>query len=396
MQLKLEKIPVFVIRGLTSSQIRDYRTADIHGSPAPDWFYTVLSTWNFEFDDFVEGAIVSEGTPLFIIEPQVYQARLAQAMAVREQARAKLKLTQADFERASSLFQKGAITQQELDTRAAERDAAQAELMRGEADVREAEIQLGYTNVTAPFDGRVGRRLVDFGNLVGAGQATVLTTIERIKPMYAYFDVDERVVLKVQRWRAANPDKVGRGEVKEGDDEEIRVFLALADEKDFPHAGCLDYLDNAVDPNTGTALIRGVFANENALLYPGLFVRLRIPGEVMQGALMVDERAVGTDLEGKYLLLVGEDNLVEKRKVEAGPLIDGMRVIRGGLEAGDRYILKGLQRARPELPVAPTEVPTVTPASAASATPEAKPEAAADPKPPASEDVSGASAKPAG
>lgn len=299
--------------------------------------------------DFTEGSIVEEGALLFAIEPDTYQARLAQAEAMRSQALAQVKLAEANLERATSLFQKNAIAKQEYDTRVAERDSAIADLARSEADIRQAKIDLGYTEIRAPFSGRVGRRLVDVGNLVGAGESTLLTTIEQTQPMYAYFDVNERIVLKIQRWRREN--------VRQADDEPMKVFLGLADEKGCPHEGFLDFVDNAVDPTTGTALVRGVFANDDGLLYPGLFVRLQIPGETMKDALLVNERALGTDLEGKYLLLVGDNNIVEKRRVEIGPLSDGMRVIREGISADERYILKGLQRARPEMPVKPEEAP---------------------------------------
>ena len=297
--------------------------------------------------DFTEGSIVEKGALLFAIEPDTYEAKLAQAVAMRDQALAEVDLTKANFDRATSLFQKNAIARQEFDTRKAQHDAARADLARSEADITQAKIDLGYTEIRAPFSGRVGRRLVDAGNLVGAGDNTLLTTIEQTKPMYAYFDVNERIVLRIQRWRREN--------VRKAEDEPMKVFLGLADEKGCPHEGFLDFVDNAVDATTGTALVRGVFPNDDGLLYPGLFVRLRIPGETIKGALLVNERALGTDLEGKYLLLVGTDNIVEKRRVKIGPLIDGMRVIQEGISADENYILKGLQRARPELPVKPVQ-----------------------------------------
>ena len=241
----------------------------------------------------------------------------------------------------------------------AHRDAARADLAAAEADIRQAEIDLSYTEIRAPFRGRVGRRLVDMDNLVGAGDATLLTTIEQTKPMYAYFDVNEQIVLRIQRLRQEYADKMDQLEP-------LKVFLGLADEKGCPHEGVLDFVENAVDPGTGTALIRGVFPNEDNLLYPGLFVRLRVPGKTMENALLVHERALGTDLEGKYLMLVGpddegNDDIVEKRPVVTGPLIDGMRVIHEGISAGERYILKGLQRARPGLPVRPQEADAAPP-----------------------------------
>ena len=298
-------------------------------------------------EDFTEGTVVEKGALLFVIEPDIYRARLDKAERVRDQSIAKDQLTEANLKRDTVLFKKGAMPAADFDVTVAARAAARADLAAGEADIRQTKIDLGYTEIRAPFSGRVGRRLVDLENLVGAGEATLLTTIEQTKPMYAYFDVNERIVLRIQRWRREN--------VRKADDEPMKVYLGLADEKGYPHEGFLDFVDNAVDPTTGTALVRGVFPNDDGLLYPGLFVRLRIPGETIADALVVNERALGTDLEGKYLLLVGDDNIVEKRRVEIGPLIDGMRVISQGISADERYILKGLQRARPELPVKPTE-----------------------------------------
>jgi RND family efflux transporter MFP subunit len=298
-------------------------------------------------EDFTEGTVVEQGALLFVIEPHTYRARLSRAESLRQQAVAQLKLARANLTRDTELFQKRVMPRADFDKSVAQLEVAQADLASAEAGVRYATIDLGYTEIRAPFTGRVGRRLVDEGNLVGAGESTLLTTIEQTKPMYAYFDVNEWIVLKIQRWRREN--------VRMADDEPMQVFLGLADEKGCPHEGFLDFVDNAVDPTTGTALVRGVFPNDDDLLYPGLFVRLRIPGETIKDALLVSERALGTDLEGKYLLLVGDDNIVEKRRVEIGPLIDGMRVIREGISADERYILKGLQRARPELPVKPEE-----------------------------------------
>lgn len=300
--------------------------------------------------DFVEGSVVEEAKLLFVIEPDTYVAQMKKAEGGREQAFAQLRLAEANLVRDTELFRKRVMPRADFDRSVAQRDVAKADLAAAEAGVRQAKIDLGYTEIRAPFSGRAGRRLVDLDNLVGAGENTLLTTIEQTKPMYAYFDVNERIVLRIQRLRrqrGGNGDKF----------EPLKVYLGLADEKGCPHEGVLDFVDNAVDPTTGTALVRGVFPNDDGLLYPGLFVRLRIPGETIKDALLVNERALGTDLEGKYLLLVANDNIVEKRRVEIGPLIDGMRVISTGISADERYILKGLQRARPEMPVKPEEAP---------------------------------------
>jgi RND family efflux transporter MFP subunit len=217
--------------------------------------------------------------------------------------------------------------------------AAQAELDR-------ARLDLGYTKVTSPIDGRVGRNLVDAGNLVGANENTLLTTVVQMDPMYVYFNVPERFLL----------ERVGERPKDERRRPDIKFRVGLVNEEGYPHEGVLDYIDNTVDPATGTIRVRGVVPNMEHLLFPGAFARVRIPEQrkAKEAALLVKERAIGTDLGGKYVLVVDEKNIVGHRPVELGGLSDGgLRVVTQGLEANERYIVTGLQRARPGRPVEP-------------------------------------------
>jgi RND family efflux transporter MFP subunit len=208
-----------------------------------------------------------------------------------------------------------------------------------------AEIQLEYTTIESPIDGLVSRNYVDLGNLVGAGEATLLTTVRRIDPIYAYFEVSERFVARTLELRGGHADP------SEGD--KIPATLLL-EETGHEIEGEIDSLENTVDAATGTIRVRGVFPNPDAKIFPGFFVRVRLPGELYEDALLVEETALGTDLGGRYLMIVGDRDIVERRYVEPGQLQDdNTRLILDGLEAGERYIVKGLQRARPGMPVSP-------------------------------------------
>ncbi len=297
---------------------------------------------------FKASSQVNEGDLLFVIEPELYIANRERAIANVKQWEAELARAKSDLERLELAIQTNAVSQQEVDRARADLDQADANLLGAKASLTQAELDLSYTQVRSPISGMVSRRLVDVGNLVGSGENTLLTTVVKVDPIYAYFDVSERVVLEVLAARSltitnrsAEPEK------------EAPVFLGLANEEGWPHEGYIDYMDNTVDTGTGTIQVRGVFSNPNGKLFPGLFARIRVPRGVLDDALLVSERAIGTDLGGKYLLLVGENNVVELRHVELGSLQEGMRVIYSGLKPDERYIINGLQRARPGLPVTP-------------------------------------------
>ena len=293
--------------------------------------------------DFTAGTIVEKDALLFTIEPEPFQARLDAAKAALSKTEAALKLAEANLERAETLVASKAVSKEEYQTKIAQRDAAAAQILADKADIEQASIDLSYTKIHSPIRGKVGRKLVDPGNLVGGVEKTLLTTVVSLDPMYVYFDVSEPIVLEYLKWKR---------ETKLPDAQK-KIYLGLANEEGYPHEGELNYLDNQVDPATGTALIRGIFPNAKGFLYPGLYVRIRIPGQTQKDAILVKEEAIGTDLAGKFVLVVDKDNIVEQRQVELGTLVDGMRVIRKGLSADEKYIVKGIQRARPGLPVEP-------------------------------------------
>jgi len=298
--------------------------------------------------EFTPSSRVRQGDLLFIIEPEPYIAAVDIAVANIQMWESELVRAHSDLSRLEQAIQTNAVSEQDVDSARADVQRAEANLSAAQAGLRTAEIDLSYTEVRTPIDGIVSRNFVDLGNLVGAGENTLLTTVVNIQPLYAYFDVSESLLLRLFEERGA-----GLGERARSDD--TPVFLGVDTEEGWPHEGTLDYLDNIVDSSTGTIQSRGVFPNEGGMLLPGLFARIRVPLEVEENAVLVEETAIGTDLGGKFVLVVGADDIVELRHVELGALEDdGLRVVRSGLAADERYIINGLQRARPGLPVTPT------------------------------------------
>ena len=294
--------------------------------------------------EFAPSADVKTGDVLFIVEPELYQAQ-------RDKAEARLRASVAEAEKAESELQRvelaiksNAVSEQEVTSKRAQRDKAKAAVKASEATLAEAELQLSYTKILTPIDGRVSRNLVDAGNLVGAGEKTLLTTVVAMDPIHVYFNVSERIVLE----RLSKRAEQGYEHVKE---EHHKFAVGVSSENDYPYIGELDYIDNVVDPSTGTISVRGVIDNENEVLLPGMFVRVRLPAGIKKDAVLVAETALGTDIGGKYLFIVGADNIVEQRPVEIGALVESERVIEKGIEPGELYITEGLLRARPGLPV---------------------------------------------
>ena len=297
---------------------------------------------------FRASSIVRKDELLFVIEQAPYIARRNGADADVKSWEAELARAKSDLERLEQAIRTNAVSQQEVDRARADVQQADASLLGSKAALEQAELDVSYTEVRSPIRGVVSRRLVDSGNLVGSGENTLLTTVAQMDPIYVYFDVSERLILEMFNEQGRTLER--RSTLPE---EQVPAFLGLANENGWPHEGRLDYVDNTVDANTGTIQVRGVFPNSKNVLFPGLFARIRVPTLLQEDALLVSERAIGTDLGGKYLLIVGEGDMVELRHVELGRLEDGMRVIVSGLEAGERYIINGLQRARPGLPVSP-------------------------------------------
>jgi RND family efflux transporter MFP subunit len=249
-------------------------------------------------------------------------------------------------ERNRRLLPKGAASQKDLDNAMADLGEARAAMQSGQAAVQRAVLDLEFTKVTAPISGRISRTFITEGNLVNA-DATVLTTIVSLQPMYAYFDVDERSMLRYQQLARAAHHQNPR-------ETRLPVSLSLANEEGGPQPGILDFVDNRVDATTGTIRMRGVFQNVNRILTPGLFVRMRVPGSDTYSALLVADRAVSTDQGQKHVWVVNEQNVIEYRPVSIGAIQnDGLRVVKTGLKSGEWLVVNGLQRVRPGVTVVP-------------------------------------------
>jgi len=337
--------------------------------------------------EFTPGTKVEKGDLLFVIDPREYQAELNAARADLGSAEAKLKRAQAEFTRADKLFKQKAGAEKNVVKWRGERDMAKADVGRAKAKVAQASLNLSYTKVTAPLTGRVSRNFVDMGNLVGEGEPTLLTKVNRNDPMYAYFNLNERDLLMVMAMYRKTVEEKGLNSDKDSSIEaEIPLFLGLANEEGYPHKGTLDFAESGVDTGTGTLQLRGVFPNPGSerVLVPGLFTRLRLPFDKQKNALLVTERAVGADQGGRYLLVVNSENVVEKRPIRMGQLVDGLSVIEEGVQPGEWVVVNGLQRARPGAKVDPeqTDMNTLT-ASALKAAAEArKDKATTAPAPP--------------
>ena len=296
---------------------------------------------------FEDGQIVEAGQTLFVIDPRPYQAAVDRAKAQIDMQRAQLDLARLDQERTSRLVSTSAAARATLDQRNAEFAEASANLAASEAELRQAELDLGFTRVTAPFAGRVSDRRVDVGNLVS--DQTLLTTIVQLDPIYLSFDMSESDFLAYQRASA-------RGELPSPRDNRTIVQAHLVDEDGWPHEGTMSFVDNVVDQGSGTIRGRATFPNPENLITPGQFGRIRIPGSPEYDAFLIPDSAIVTDQSRKVVLTVGADGVVTPKIIRPGPSQPGgLRIVRRGLEADDTIVINGLMRARPGTKVAPKE-----------------------------------------
>lgn len=295
--------------------------------------------------EFEDGANVAAGDLLFVIEPEPFEAALASAKANVQKAQAALKLADADIKRTLPLVERKAVTEAELDVKEANRATAEAEVAAAKAAERQAELNLGFTQIRAPIAGRIGRHMVDVGNLIQA-EMTELATLESYDPIHAYFSVSEGDVLRLMKLYRA-------GEIENLRENPPPLLLGLANEDDFPHQGLLEFADLGIDPHTGTQMRRGIFANADGQLVPGLFVRLRMPVGAPESQLLISERAIAADQRGEFVLVVNDKNEVEYRPVKLGMLVEGMYVVKNGVESDDWVVVNGLQHARPGTKVTP-------------------------------------------
>lgn len=297
---------------------------------------------------FREGALVTRGDLLFTIDSRPFQAEVDRLRAELERAQAIVARADSELGRAERLTRENAISGEEHDRRKAFVLESRAQQTAIEAALRAAELNLEFTRVTAPITGRIGRAIVTEGNLVssGPGEATLLTTLVSLDPIYASFDADEQTFLRF------GVSGAGRS----GGQQAIPIRMSLGAERDFARHGRMHFLDNQVDPSTGTIRARAIFPNPDLSLTPGLFVRLRVPLTGSARGVLIQDKAVGTDLDKRFVLVVNEQQTIDYRPVSLGPMVDGLRVVRSGLEAGDLVLVNGTQHVRPGVKVRPTVV----------------------------------------
>jgi len=303
---------------------------------------------------FTDGQEVKAGTLLMEIDPRTFDAELKNTEGQKAQWLAKRDKAQADVTRYEGLVPTGAASAQDLDKSRAELGEAIAAIKSADAQIERAKLDVEFARITAPIDGQLSRALITKGNLVqsGSGDDALLTTMVSLDPMYVYFDVDERAIL---RFRERHRSKLQQGEAMPSVAQlKIPITMALANDEEFHHSGVIDFADNRVDPSTGTVQVRGTFDNSKRQYKPGFFARIRVPISDAYQAVLVADSALGTDQGKKYVLVVDDQNVVERRFVVPGPLQDdGLRVISDGLKSGERVVINGIQRARPGKPVTP-------------------------------------------
>ncbi|WP_446743137.1 efflux RND transporter periplasmic adaptor subunit [Silvibacterium acidisoli] len=295
---------------------------------------------------FREGQIVHKGDLLYIIDPRPYKDSADSAQAGLERERAAADFAKIQEERAQRLKQSDAVSQEELQNRDSDLLQSGARVKAAEAALASAQLNLSYTEVRSPIDGRISRTLLTLGNLAQADQ-TVLTTVVSVDPVYVYFDCDEQSYLRFQQ-------SSHRGS---GVSSENPVHVALANEQGFPHAGHIDFVDNQLNPNTGTIRARVVVANPERTLTPGLFARVQLQSSIPQQAILIDDKAILTDQDRKYVYVVGPGNTAQRKDIVLSGMSDGLRIVKSGLTSQDRVVVGGLQLIYfPGAPIAPTEI----------------------------------------
>jgi membrane fusion protein, multidrug efflux system len=299
------------------------------------------------------GMLVKKGDVLFVIDPRPYRAELARAEAAVAGSQAKAELAKTEQERSKKLLADNAIAQRDYDERTANVRQLDAAARADQAALQTARLNVEWTTIRAPFDGRVGKAEVTVGNLVDGN--TVLTSVVSANPMYVSFNGDESTYLQLGKQARANPAA-------------MKLHIGLANEKGFPHEGKLEFVDNRVDPVAGSVRMRGLIDNKDGLLTPGLFARVQVGTSSPTGAesALVAERAIGTDQNRKFVFVVNDKNMTEYRPIQLGTQVGTLRVVSSGLKAGERIVVDGLQRVRPGAPVAPEVVPMDGPAGGAS------------------------------
>ena len=292
---------------------------------------------------FKDGSLVKKGDPLFTIDPRPYQAEVDRAAAQLAAAGAQQNYATTDFARAQRLIGDNAIAKRDFDQKDNAAREADANLKAAKAALEQAQINLGYTKVVAPVSGRVSRAELTVGNIVSAGaNSAIMTTLVSVSPIYASFNVDEQTYLQYLSHDA------GSGKVP--------VHLGLANEQGYSRDGVVDSVDNQLDTTSGTIRVRARFENKDGALVPGLFARVEVGGGEPHPAVLIDDRAIGTDQDKKYVMVLDAQDKAQYREVQLGPLHDGLRVVASGLKPGERIVVNGLQRVRPGDPVRPNMV----------------------------------------
>jgi len=304
---------------------------------------------------FKEGGQVKRGDLLFVIDPRPYKADADHAAADVKRYKTALELAQIELNRVQRLKDSGAVSQEELDERKSTVAQAEANVWASSATLEAAALNLSFTRVATPISGRVGRAEVTRGNLVtgGSNGGTLLTSVQSIDPIYVYFEGDEQAYLRYNQMARA-------GERPSSRDAPNPVRIGLANEDGFPHTGTMNFVDNQLNSQTGTIRARALLENKDGLFTPGLFARVQLLGSAEYSAILIDDGAVNTDQNQKYVLILGPNNQIEDRRIKLGRMIDGLRIVREGLKAGDVIVVSGAQRVHPGITVAPQKVAMAT------------------------------------